>query len=562
MLTVDRRSDVMIPPRATASTPSASVISAALVALATLAFRTMAQGRLQNDHYMHLAWAQQILLGDVPGRDFVDPGMPLMYTLSALLQHAWPGPFTEVVLTSAMLALAAGLTYWFVRSLTGSWHLAIVAVLIEVSLRPRLYSYPKILMPALVLTAFLAYARRPTTARLTIVSLCTAIAFLLRYDLGAFAFVSVALGIAILGLQSTKAVIKEWVRYALVTAAALVPYVLFVQSAEGIVENVREGLEFTKGEAHQFLFSWSEFPAFQRVPLFDDVNAAAWLFYGSYGILAVSAGLLLARLRRDRDEMLAAAAVATALLACYGVVILRHPLAARVPDVAAVLAIAGTWSVSALGAPLWRTFAIRPWRSAIATAALACTVALTAVSVWQLGRVEESFERTRLRYGLPKVGERIAALAVAGTAWPWTWYWPGGDPPDALQYLNTCTETGDRVLVTWSAPEYYFFARRGFAAGHALFASSRSFATQRDRLKMLSRIRRERVPIVLVNETNRAQFASAYPELNAYVQEHYAPVAQFTIRDGSLIGIAARRDARALETYGPAASPCRFARGD
>jgi hypothetical protein len=25
---------------------------------------------LSNDHYMHLAWAQQLLFGELPGRDF------------------------------------------------------------------------------------------------------------------------------------------------------------------------------------------------------------------------------------------------------------------------------------------------------------------------------------------------------------------------------------------------------------------------------------------------------------------------------------------------------------
>ena len=59
---------------------------------------------------MHLAWAQQVLFGEVPGRDFVDPGMPLMYTLSAAVQWLSPGPFSEAVICCALLGLAAAVT--------------------------------------------------------------------------------------------------------------------------------------------------------------------------------------------------------------------------------------------------------------------------------------------------------------------------------------------------------------------------------------------------------------------------------------------------------------------
>ena len=34
-------------------------------------FRFITVRDLPNDHYMHLAWAQQVLFGQVPGRDFV-----------------------------------------------------------------------------------------------------------------------------------------------------------------------------------------------------------------------------------------------------------------------------------------------------------------------------------------------------------------------------------------------------------------------------------------------------------------------------------------------------------
>ena len=79
--------------------------TAAAVGMLAFGFRLVTLRDLTNDHYMHLAWAQQLLFGQLPGRDFVDPGMPLMYTLSAFVQHLWPGPFSEGVLTCLLLAV-------------------------------------------------------------------------------------------------------------------------------------------------------------------------------------------------------------------------------------------------------------------------------------------------------------------------------------------------------------------------------------------------------------------------------------------------------------------------
>ena len=108
--------------------------------IAAFAFRLVTLRDLTNDHYMHLAWAQQLLFGDLPGRDFVDPGMPLMYALSAVVQQLWHGPFSEGVLTCILLGVAASATFLVVTELTGSTAFAAGATLFEIVLEPRLYS--------------------------------------------------------------------------------------------------------------------------------------------------------------------------------------------------------------------------------------------------------------------------------------------------------------------------------------------------------------------------------------------------------------------------------------
>src|SRR6266550_7986354 len=102
--------------------PSRRALRGAAVAAGAIAFgfRLIDVRDLSNDHYMHLAWAQQVLFGDVPGRDFVDPGMPLMYILSALVQWISPGPFSEAVICCALLAVAAAVTFVVTADLTAS----------------------------------------------------------------------------------------------------------------------------------------------------------------------------------------------------------------------------------------------------------------------------------------------------------------------------------------------------------------------------------------------------------------------------------------------------------
>src|SRR5258705_497488 len=133
-----------------------------------------------------LAWAQQLLFGELPGRDFVDPGMPLTYLISALVQMISPGPFSEAVACCIMLALAAAATFFVATGMTGSVAAGIGAALVEVALYPRLYSYPKILVPAVALLVIQRYLRQPDRLSLVLIALWTGAAVLLRHDLGVY----------------------------------------------------------------------------------------------------------------------------------------------------------------------------------------------------------------------------------------------------------------------------------------------------------------------------------------------------------------------------------------
>jgi len=114
------------------------------------------------------------------------------------------------------------------------------------------------------------------------------------------------------------------------------------------------------------------------------------------------------------------------------------------------------------------------------------------------------------------------------------------------------------VLLTWAAPEYYYFARRRFGAGHALFLPPDAFTSRDDQDLMLARMRAERIPVILINETRAKEFADAYGEVDRYLRQEYAAAGRFQIRDGSEISIAIRRDLKPERTYGAERWPCGF----
>jgi hypothetical protein len=541
------------------------VLAAALLAgSGAFAFRILALRGLPNDHYMHLAWAQQVLFSDLPGRDFVDPGMPLLYILSALVQLVWAGPFAEALLTAGMLAIAASTTLLLVARVTTLW-IGIAAALFQVALVPRLYSYPKILVPAVALLLFHRYATSPGLSRLLQLSAWTGFAILLRRDLGLIAALGCATGLTALFASDARRAAAAVATYTGGVLVSLAPYLVFVAATAGLSETVRDSLEFAKSDAHQFL---AAVPAFSFVGetgfrwSWTRTDAAAVLSYATYLVAALSwVALYIARPSTDRQSAWTTMAVATIFLSLYALTILRHPLVARVPDMAAVLPILSGWLMWVLMRAGRRLLAVhRPvWSAAMASVTVVGAVLLAAIgaSVWTLGNLGEKVRDTGVFGGLWNVTTHIRSLAHAGSVWPWPRFWPAGELPAVVPYLNSCTAPSDRVLLTWAAPEYYFFARRPFGGGHALVLPA-GYRSTRDQERMIARLVNHRVPVALINETTRAEFADAYPRVDEYLRSAYRTAGHFQHRDGSDITIAVRDDLQPTGAFEPEGWPCGF----
>jgi hypothetical protein len=138
------------------------LIAAIAAAVVALAWRFLTFTGFSNDHYVHVALAQQLLLGERPIRDFLDPGLPLMYLLSAGAQLVGGARLgTEFAVVGTAFAVAAALTVAVAHRLAASLGIALLVTMIEVLSYPRSYSYPKLLAYAVASYAMLAVAERP-----------------------------------------------------------------------------------------------------------------------------------------------------------------------------------------------------------------------------------------------------------------------------------------------------------------------------------------------------------------------------------------------------------------
>lgn len=551
-----------MPARSSQPLPWTHAAAGLLVGTFAFSLRFFGFRGFANDHFMHLAWSRQLLAGELPGRDFIDPGMPLTYGLSALAQAISPGPFSEVLLTTVAMAVATALLCVIVCRLTGSVAIGVGAALFAIALEPRLYNYPKVLLPMITLAAVALYAARPSRRGVALLAAWTIIAGLFRYDFGLYTGVAMAAALVTQHYREPKQLGAAVGVYVLAALALCIPYLAFLQWTTGIERHLAEAVEFARSDEHQLIRVWSEQPQLSLT------NPVTWgrddfgnlLFYVSYGVVAASLVLLAVRGGRQPKGRAPVLAAATALLICYVAFVLRYALFARVPDLASVLAVMAAWTLFESGriataglSKLLRSPAAARIAAAFIVAVLAAPML---VGLWGLSNIREGVNAAALTNGWRGMSARAAVVRQSGTQWPWEREWPSGDMPEVVRYLDQCTGPSDRLLVTWPAPEYYYFSRRLFGAGHALLLPPRAFTGSRHQERMIARLESEFVPIVLINESRWDEFHQSYGLLAEYLTTHYEASGRYTAYDDSVIVISRRRDLRATSTYGSENWPC------
>jgi len=527
---------------------------ASVVFLLAFGYRFLSFRDFPNDHFVYVARAQQILLGDWPGRDFVDPGFFLMYlssaAMQALLGHNLVG---EALLVFGGFALGAALTFQLVRACTASVAVAALTSTLQVLAFPRSYSYPKLPLHACALLLSWAYLARPTRAlRFTLAGL-TVIGFLFRPDHGVAIGLVAGGAILLQGRASFEERLRALAEYALAAVLLLLPWMVFVQGSAGLVAFFRSAVGFTGNKVAAGAVGWPVAPLTWAVGnSIPDLNHESLLYY-AFQILPV-AGAVVLWLRRDgvgplkEDNRRLGLVVLLAIF--VNATLLRDPLSNRLADVAVPQGILAAWLLS----EMWRScrFAAGRW---LMRGAAICAAAILMLAVVRFGSVQDRMgdipvfrpgalvERARLiGWALRNVDES-AGIAKATPL------------PLLVQYVRACTNPSDRMMYMGYSPETYFLARRGFAGGQAVFEGA-YYTSREEQALTISRLERERVPVVAMREASAEDLRKGFDLVARHIQTNYVLAGRLGRPGGEDDLIFVDRSIQPEGIYQPLGLPC------
>ena len=126
---------------------------------------------------------------------------------------------------------------------------------------------------------------------------------------------------------------------------------------------------------------------------------------------------------------------------------------------------------------------------------------------------------------------------------------------ELTRYVRECTKPDDRLLVTWFAPEVYFYSERRFAAGLAFFYP-RFFSSPDEEEVALARLRAQTVPIALVDVASYEQsFIHDHPRLASLLAERYTVAGEVAASNARYRVLTDRR-AVPVRVSSPWSLPC------
>src|SRR5471030_3227467 len=222
---------------------------ALLLAVLTIFYRfnTMGGtlGGFENDEFLHVSRAQQMLRGDHPIRDFVEPGMPLVDVLSVATQ-AIVGPtiFAESALTIGMLALSTALLFLLAARASGSIVLATIVAVLQILMAPRFYNYPKLIVYAIGIAAIWSYIERPRPRGLLLMAIAGVVAFLFRHDHGVYVGTAAIVTVAVMQWPNGRAILRNIAALAGMAFVLVAPFLVYAQVNGGVFAYFRTGLAY------------------------------------------------------------------------------------------------------------------------------------------------------------------------------------------------------------------------------------------------------------------------------------------------------------------------------
>ena len=125
----------------------------------------------------------------------------------------------------------------------------------------------------------------------------------------------------------------------------------------------------------------------------------------------------------------------------------------------------------------------------------------------------------------------------------------------AVRYIRDCTFENEPLLVLWFAPDLYYYADRPFGSRLGFYMEGYWASPVHERANIAA-IERDRPLLAVVEAGREATDLYTYPQLLAYVEEHYSPIGELPSPGGNPIRVLARNDHSPVSIDAELGWPC------